>query len=178
MFRAAAIGVVALIVFAGERKRGAGLRSAARADPGVSAPSRAEVSDAQTLAKKLVVDLERVRADTESMIAARVQAEQARQEAVAAEQAARLALAEAEQRLKESERKADKMASSICSGSVQMLGTNVLCRILKHVAGLCLVVGLLLATAPGGSNEMQRGIVVAAAWIAYACVMVGACLFA
>jgi hypothetical protein len=127
------------------------------------------------LAKKLVDDLERVRSETESMIAARVKAEQAQQKAVAAELAAKEALAGAEQRLKEAASGgATEMVSG--TGAASLLGHTV-----RQVVGLCLVVGLLLATqmVPTGSDEaLQRGPAVAAAWVAYAFTMVAACLYA
>ena len=129
------------------------------------------------MAKKLVDDLERVRSETESMIAARVKAEQAQQKAVAAELAAKEALAETERRLKEME------AASV--GKRDMRGgagtASSLGRTVQRVVGLCLVTGLLLATrmVPTGNDEsLQRGPAVAASCVTYAIAMLAACVYA
>lgn len=183
--RAAAIGIAALIVLtsgSSSRKKtvgpGSTSSSPSPADAGSAAPTRAEVLGAQALAKKLVDDLERVRGETEAMIAARVQAEKARQEAATAELAAKEALAQAERRLTESEQHVGGGSTHMddCPGTTSLLGRTV-----QQVVGLCLVAGLLLATGavPTNSDEtLQRGTAVAAAWVAYGCVMVVACLYA
>lgn len=186
--RAAAIGLAALAVLLSSESRSK--KSSGAASPPFppagareAAPTRAEVSEVQRLAKKLVEDLERVHSDTEAMIAARVKAEQARQKAEAAELAAKEKLAEAGRRLKESEGAAEGTASR--GGSTQKLGstdaTSLLGRTAQQIVGLCLVVGLLLATrtVPTESDEPGRsGTAVAAAWLAYAFAMVVACLYA
>lgn len=188
--RAAVIGVAALVVLASTRRKrqagGArGGASSPASGPHPAAPSRAEVLAAQEMAKKLVVDMERVRAETESMITARSQAERARQEAVAAEAAAKEALAAAEQRAKEAERERDGGASGRHFGSGQPMSgggggsASSFGYTVQHVAVLLLLLGLLLATSPAGSDGvLQRGTLVAAAWLAYACAMAGACLHA
>lgn len=178
--RTAVIGAAAVVILAVtlRRGKGAGDDRAPKAAT-AAAPSKAEVLAAQEMAKKLVVDMDRVRKETEAMIKARAQAELARQAAVAAELAAKEALAAAEQREKEAAARAG--GGGVPGSERQLAGVGSrgwLQRVVQLVAGVLLLLGCLLAAGGSGGEEIRRGDLVAAAWVAYAVAMATACLYA